>query len=74
MDKITLVLSGKERELLINVLNEYVDIQYDWCSAGATENKDDISNRMENGLGSIFYKLYKGCKGQKYYNEYKKGR
>lgn len=71
MDKITLVLSGKERELLITVLNEYVDIQ---CDYGFNDGETDISNQMENGLGSIFYKLYKGCKGQKYYKDYKKGR
>ena len=74
MDKITLVLSGKERELLITVLNEYVDIQCNYCSADAIDDEDDISSRMKNGLGSIFYKLYKGCKGQEYYKEYKKGR
>lgn len=57
MDGITIYLTGKEREALIDICEVVNGI-------------DDIDERLENGLGSAMYKLLRGCVGEDNYKEY----
>lgn len=57
--------TDKEEELLRDVLNEYCDIM---CDTEATSKT--LDEQMEDGLGSVMYKLYKGRRGQTLYEKY----
>lgn len=57
--------TDKEEELLRDVLNEYCDIMCDTETTSKT-----LDEQMENGLGSVMYKLYKGRRGQTLYEKY----
>ena len=60
-------LSDKEIEALRDVATE-------WCSImGDGEDTYELANeKLDSGLGSALYKLYKGCYGARAYEEYKK--
>lgn len=62
-------LTEKERETLVDCASE-------WCSMmcdGDEESAQAVDERLDNGLGSALYKLYKGRHGQKVYESYVKG-
>lgn len=49
----------------------------EWCSMmcdGDEESGDAAQERLDNGLGSALYKLYKGRNGQRIYKEYARNR
>lgn len=49
----------------------------EWCSMlgdGDEESCNAVQERLDNGLGSALYKLYKGRNGQRVYKEYARNR
>lgn len=47
----------------------------EWCSMmgdGDEKSCKEAQERLDNGLGSALYKLYKGKIGQRVYKEYEK--
>ena len=58
-----LYLSGKERQVLIDVCTQ-------WCEMLESADEDLVTPMLENGLGNIFYKLYKGKNGEEVYRKY----
>ena len=54
-----------------------IDSASEWCSImsdGDEESAVIVDERLDNGLGSALYKLYKGRIGQRNYVEYAKRR
>ena len=50
-----------------------IDSSTEWCDIMASGNEQSVelvNERLEQGLGSALYKLYKGRVGQKNYKEY----
>lgn len=50
-----------------------IDSATEWCSMMGDGDEDSckqVEERMDNGLGSALYKLYKGRNGQRIYKEY----
>lgn len=67
---IQIYLTDKEISALIDASSE-------WCEIIGSGNEDSckcVDERLENGLGSALYKLYKGKNGQRLYAEYAKKR
>lgn len=60
-----LYLSEKEAMALRDVATE-------WCSimGDGEETFECVDEKLNNGLGSALYKLYKGRKGQRVYEKY----
>ncbi len=63
-------LTDKELLALIHSAEE-------WCSMmsdGDEESCNEAQERLDTGLGSALYKLYRGRNGQKVYKEYARNR
>lgn len=63
-------LSDKELLALIHSAEEWHSMMGD----GDEESCKEAQERLDNGLGSALYKLYKGRNGQKIYKEYARNR
>lgn len=59
-------LTDKEITALIESATEWYLIMGD----GDKDSCEQAEERMDNGLGSALYKLHKGRRGQKHYEEY----
>lgn len=71
---LNLYLSGKEREKLIDVLNDYIHMVSTMYGNTGSEELEKLLAELDEDLHPIFYKLYKGCNGEKYYFPYKKSK
>ena len=60
-------LTKKEREMALKYIQDSVSILSE-----AEDTWEDIKKDMENGLGSLLAKLYKGMQGEELYKKYKK--
>ena len=60
-------LTKKEREMALKYIQNSVSILGE-----AEDTWEDVEKDMENGLGSLLTKLYKGMKGEEAYKKYKK--
>ena len=60
-------LTEKEVLTLITVCSE-------WCQMLENCDEDYVTPKLNDGLGSALYKLYKGRNGQSIYKEYAKTR
>lgn len=68
MKGINLYLSGKDREKLLNILNDYIyTLSAEYENTG-NEEVGKILDHTEKDLQPIFCKLYKGLVGEKIYN------
>lgn len=56
-----------EESLLREALSSYCDFMND-----SENTSEELRYQMQNGLGSVMFKLWKGRKGQKLYEKYKK--
>lgn len=63
-------LSDKEVTALIESVSEW----YSMMGDGDEDSCKQAEERMNNGLGSALYKLYKDRKGQRIYEEYARKR
>lgn len=63
-------LSDKEVTALIESATE----GYSMMGDGDEDSCEQAEERMDNGLGSALYKLYKGRNGQRIYEEYARKR
>lgn len=59
-------LTDKEIVALIESATEW----YSMMGDGDDDSCEQAEERMDNGLGSALYKLYKGRNGQKIYEKY----
>lgn len=59
-------LTDKEITALIESATEW----YSMMGDGDEDSREQAKERMDNGLGSALYKLYKGRNGQRVYEEY----
>ena len=66
MDSIQIYLTSKERDVLLDVLNDYLDLSSGW----SIEANEQLTDKMNNGLGKVMFKLYKGLNGEDCYKEY----
>lgn len=58
-------------------INALIESATEWCSMMGDGDEDSCKQaeeRMDNGLGSALYKLYKGRNGQRNYEEYARKR
>ena len=60
-------LTKKEREMALKYIQNSVSILGE-----AEDTWEDVEKDMENGLGSLLAKLYKGTRGEEMYKKYKK--
>lgn len=68
MNGLNLYLSGKSREKLLDILNDYIyTLSAEYENTG-NEEVEKILDRAEKDLQPIFCKLYKGLEGEKIYN------
>ena len=67
MKGIQISLTGKERQCIIDALNEFIEI-YDEGMLTSIE----LDGIMDNGLGKVMFKLYKGLRGESLYEKYNK--
>lgn len=67
MKGIQISLTGKERQCIIDALNEFIEI-YDEGMLTSIE----LDGIMDNGLGKAMFKLYKGLRGESLYEKYNK--
>lgn len=65
MKAIQISLTGEERQCLIDALNEFIEI-YDEGMLTSIE----LDGMMDNGLGKVMFKLYKGLNGESLYEKY----
>lgn len=63
-------LTDKEVTALIDSVTEW----YSMMGNNSEDLCEEAEKRMDNGLGSALYKLYKGRKGQRIYEEYARKR
>lgn len=63
-------LTDKEITVLIESVTEW----YSMMGEGDEYSCEQAKERMDNGLGSALYKLYKGRNGQRIYEEYARKR
>lgn len=69
MKGLNLYLSGKDREKLLDILNDYIyTLSAEYENTG-NENIGNTLNEVEKDLQPIFCKLYKGLEGEKIYNK-----
>lgn len=67
MKGLNLYLSGKDREKLLNILNDYIyTLSAEYENTG-NEEVGKILDHTEKDLQPIFCKLYKGLEGEKIY-------
>lgn len=69
-DYMQVYLTDKEIIALIESATEW----YSMMGDGDADSCKQAEERMDNGLGSALYKLYKGRNGQKFYEEYARKR
>ena len=67
MKGIQVSLTGKERQCVIDALNEFIEI-YDEGMLTSIE----LDSIMDKGLGKVMFKLYKGLRGKSLYEKYNK--
>lgn len=68
MKGLNLYLSGKDREKLLDILNDYIyTLSAEYANTG-NEEVGKIRDQAEKDLQPIFCKLYKGLEGEKIYN------
>lgn len=68
MKGINLYLSGKDREKLLDILNDYIYMLSAEYENTGNEGIGKILDQAEKDLQPIFCKLYKGLEGEKIYN------
>ena len=68
MKGVQISLTGQEREILLNVLQDYIEL----CSNWSFERSEQLDEEMNNGLGRVMFKLHKGLIGEKTYDKYNK--
>ena len=61
-------LTNSEVEALLETASEWCSIMCD----GDEESAEASKERLDEGLGSALYKLYKGRNGQRFYEDYAK--
>ena len=68
VDDLQVYLTDKELLALVHSAEEWCSIMRD----GDEESCNATQEKLDNGLGSALYKLYKGRNGQRAYKEYAK--
>lgn len=68
MKGLNLYLSGKDREKLLDILNDYIYMLSAEYENTGSKGVEEILGRTEKDLQPIFCKLYKGLEGEKIYN------
>lgn len=68
MKGLNLYLSGKDREKLLDILNNYIHTLSSEYENTGNEEVEKILDQTEKDLQPIFCKLYKGLEGEKIYN------
>lgn len=71
MKSLNVYLSGTERENLIDALNNYIHMLSTMSANTGSEEIEQILAQLDEDLRPIFYKLYKGYNGEKYYSPHK---
>lgn len=71
---LNLYLSGKEREKLIDILNDYIHMVSTMYANTGSKELEKLLAQLDEDLHPVFYKLYKGYNGEKYYSPYKKSK
>lgn len=71
MTGLNIYLSGTERENLIDALNNYIHMLSTMSENTGSEEIEQILAQLDEDLCPIFYKLYKGYNGEKYYSPHK---
>lgn len=69
MTGIQISLTGKERERLIDAVNYYIDMM-----SNGYDTSTLIDEELNNGLGRVMFKLYKGLNGAATYKKYGKNK
>lgn len=73
MKSLNVYLSSTEREKLIDVLNDYIHMVSTMYENTGSEELEKLLAQLDEDLRPIFYKLYKGYNGEKYYLYIKQG-
>ena len=71
MKSLNVYLSGTEREKLIDVLNDYIHMVSTMYGNTGSKELEKLLAQLDEDLRPIFYKLYKGYNGEKYYSPHK---
>lgn len=66
MKGIQISLTSKERKLLLDALNEYIDLSEEF----SFEASEQFDKRLDEGLGKVMFKLYRGLIGEQLYEKY----
>lgn len=67
MNSISIYLTGKERERLIDAVSCYIDTM-----SNGLETSETLDMELNDGLGKVMFKLYKGLQGEDVYKSYEK--
>ena len=66
MKGIQVYFTGKERKLLLNALSQFIDYYSDFY-----EGSIKLEEMMNDGLGKVMFKVYKGLEGEYLYEKFK---